>query len=106
PPSARPRAPPAPAVAKPTTLAAWRVGPGLSDDGRCCQGAPESMPKFIHLMEQIHAIVGKRVADVTALHGAYPGLVYFVADLTPAPIASDEYDGSTLTRAGIKAYMK
>jgi hypothetical protein len=96
----------APAVAKPTTLAAWRVGPGLSTDGRCCQGSPESMPKFIHLMEQIHAIVGNRLAYVTDFHGAYPGLVYFVADLNPAPIASDEYDGSTLTKAGVKAYLK
>ena len=41
------------------------------------------MPKFIHLMEQIHAIVGNRLAYVTDFHGAYPGLVYFVADLNP-----------------------
>ena len=59
------------------------------------------MPRFIHLMEQIHAIVGNRLAYVADFHGAYPGLVYFVADLNPAPIASDEYDGSTLTKAGI-----
>jgi hypothetical protein len=96
----------APAPGKPTTLAAWRVGPGLSDAARCCQSSPESMPKFVHLMEQIHAIVGNRLAYVTDFHGAYPGLVYFVADLNPAPIASDNYDGSTLTKSGVSAYMK
>jgi hypothetical protein len=96
----------APGSDKPATLAAWRVGPGLSGAARCCQGSPESMPKFIHLMEQIRAIVGNRLAYVTDFHGAYPGLVYFVADLNPAPIASDEYDGSTLTKSGIKAYLK
>ena len=46
------------------------------------------------------------LAYVTDFHGAYPGLLYFVADLNPAPIASDEYDGSTLTKAGVKAYLK
>jgi hypothetical protein len=89
----------------PTTLAGWRVGPGLSGAARCCQEGPVSMPKFIHLMEQIHAIVGDRTAYVTDFHGAYPGLVYFVADLNPAPTASEEYDGSTLTEPGIRAYL-
>jgi hypothetical protein len=87
------------------TLAGRRIGPGLSGAAQCCQGAPESMPGFIRLMEQIHAIVGNRMAYVANFHGAYPGLVYFVADLNPAPIASDEYDGSTLTQAGIVAYL-
>jgi hypothetical protein len=95
----------APPSNMPATLAARRVGPGLSGAAQCCQGAPESMPGFTRLMEQIHAIVGNRMAYVANFHGAYPGLVYFVADLNPAPIASDEYDGSTLTRAGIVAYL-
>jgi hypothetical protein len=95
----------APRPDAPATLAGWRVGPGLSDSAQCCQGSPESTPKFIHLMEEIHAIVGDRPAYVTNFHGAYPGLVYFVADLNPVPIASEEYDGSTLTKAGMKAYL-
>ena len=89
----------------PTTLAGWPVGPGLSGAARCCQEGPVSMPKFIHLMEQIHEIVGDRTAYVINFHGAYPGLVYFVADLNPAPTASEEYDGSTLTEPGIRAYL-
>jgi hypothetical protein len=95
----------APRSSPPQTLAALRVGPGLSDVAQCCQGAPESMPKFIHLMEEIHAIVGNRMAYVINFHGAYPGLVYFVADLNPPPIVAEEYDGSTLTKAGIRAYL-
>jgi hypothetical protein len=95
----------APRSGLPATLAGRRVGPGLSGAGQCCQGGPVSMREFIHLMEQIHAIVGDRTAYVVNFHGAYPGLVYFVADLNPAPISSDEYDGSTLTEPGIRAYL-
>jgi hypothetical protein len=94
-----------PPSSTPATLAARRIGPGLSGAAQCCQGAPESMPGFTRLMQQIHAIAGNRMAYVANFHGAYPGLVYFVADLNPAPIASDEYDGSTLTQAGISAYL-
>jgi len=94
-----------PRPAAPTTLAATRVGPGLSDAPQCCQGGPVSMGQFVHLMELIHVIVGNRVAYVANFHGAYPGLVYFVADLNPAPIASYEYDGSTLTESQLKAYL-
>ena len=91
--------------ASPATLAAQRVGPGLDDADRCCQSSPVSMPSFIHLMEQIHAIVGHRPAYVANFHGAYSGLVYFTADLTPVPIGTFEYDGSTLTEPQFKAYL-
>jgi hypothetical protein len=63
------------------------------------------MPRFIHLMEQIHAIVGDRPAYVANFHGAYVGLVYFTADLNPVPIGTFEYDGSTLTEPQFKAYL-
>ena len=64
------------------------------------------MPRFISVMDQLHAIIGNRTTYVVSFPGGYPGLVYFVADLNPAPIASDDYDGSTLTKAGVKAYLK
>jgi hypothetical protein len=89
----------------PATLAAQRVGPGLDDAGLCCQSTPVSMPRFVHLMEQIHAIVGDRPAYVANFHGAYTGLVYFTADLNPVPIGTFEYDGSTLTEPQLKAYL-
>jgi hypothetical protein len=89
----------------PTTLAGWRVGPGLSGAAQCCQGGPVSMGELVHLMERIHVIVGDRTAYVANFHGAYPGLVYFVADLNPAPISSYEYDGSTLTEPQMRAYL-
>jgi hypothetical protein len=95
-----------PRPAAPVTLAAARVGPGLGNAGLCCQSSPVSMPKFIHLMEEIHVIVGDRTAYVANFHGAYPGLVYFVADLNPAPIGGFEYDGSTLTASTWHAYLK
>ncbi|HEX3711584.1 MAG TPA: hypothetical protein VHV09_02220, partial [Trebonia sp.] len=97
---------PAPAASMPATLADMRVGPGLDDAGLCCQSSPVSMPKFIHLMEQVHAVVGDRMAYVANFHGAYTGLVYFVADLNPAPIGTFEYDGSTLTEAQLKVYLR
>ena len=58
--------------------------------------------------EQLHEgrvlVLGGTEIEYLA-EGAYPGLVYFVADLNPAPIAADEYDGSTLTEAGIQPYL-
>ena len=41
--------------------------------------------------QQIHAIVGNRVTYVADFPGGYPGSIYFVADLTPAPIPMDLY---------------
>lgn len=88
------------------TLAGQRVGAGVSGVAQCCQGAPESMSAFIRLMGQIHAIVGDRVAYVADFHGADPpGLVYFTADLTPPQAVLQSYDGSTLTEAGLTAYL-
>ena len=102
--------PPAPSVSAtplgPVTLAAERVGAGLASAGLCCQSSPESMPAFIHLMEQIHVLVGHRPAYVANFHGAYAGLVYFIADLNPVPIGTFEYDGSTLTQAQFNTYLK
>jgi hypothetical protein len=95
--------PPAPAQ---DTLAGQRVGAGVSGAAQCCQGAPESMSAFIQLMERIHVIVGDRTAYVADFHGASPpGLVYFAADLTPPQDVLQAYDGSTLTEAGLTAYL-
>jgi hypothetical protein len=91
--------------ALPATLASRRIGPGLDAAPQCCQGAPVSMADFIHLMERIHVLVGNRPAYVANFHGAYPGLVYFAADLNPVPIGSFQYDGSTLTATELKAYL-
>jgi hypothetical protein len=102
--------PPVPSVSGtplgPVTLAADRVGAGLATAGLCCQSSPVSMPAFIHLMEQIHVLVGHRPAYVANFHGAYTGLVYFIADLNPVPIGTFEYDGSTLTQAQFNSYLK
>lgn len=94
----------APPPGKPTTLAGERVGPGLDAATQCCQGAPVSMPSFIHLMDRIHTIVGNRTAYVANFHGEYPGLVYFGADLNLAPISSDPYS-SIETEPELKAFL-
>ena len=49
------------------------------------------MPPFLQLMNRIHKIVGNRVTYVVSVPDGYPGLVYFVADLNPAPIPEDPW---------------
>jgi uncharacterized membrane protein (UPF0136 family) len=94
----------APVAANPTTLAAQRVGPGLDHAPRCCQGAPVPMTDFIRLMQQIHATVGNRPAYVANFPNEYPGLVYFGADLNPAPVSSDPYS-SIETESELQAFL-
>jgi hypothetical protein len=79
------------ARAAPTTLAAQRVGAGAVDSLACCQLDPEPMPQFLTLANRIHAIIGDRVTYVADFPGGYPGAIYFVADLRPAPIPMDLY---------------
>jgi hypothetical protein len=74
-----------------TSLAAQRVGAGVLDSLRCCQRDPESMPSLLPLVNRIHAIVGSRVTYVADFPGGYPGAIYFLADLRPAPIPMDLY---------------
>jgi hypothetical protein len=93
-----------PPVGKPTTLAGQRVGPGLDDVSQCCQGSPVPMPEFIQLMERIHTIIGDRTAYVADFPGGYPGLVYFGADLNPAPVSSDP-NSSIETETELSAFL-
>lgn len=72
--------------ATPTTLAGQRVGAGLAEGIECCQFAYTSMPTFIQLMNHLHAIIGTRTTYVADFPDGYPGVIYFVADLNPAPI--------------------
>lgn len=78
-----------PQPSTPTTVAGQRVGPGLADVQSCCQRSTWSMPQFIQLMDRIHAIIASRVTYVVNFGSGYPGIIYFVADLTPAPIPLD-----------------
>jgi hypothetical protein len=70
----------------PATLADQRVGAGLADYRSCCQASTLPMQPFIRLMNELHAIIGSRTTYVASFRNGYPGLIYFVADLTPAPI--------------------
>ena len=72
------------APAAPPTIAGRRVGAGLAAARQCCQDASVPMPRFIAFMNQLHAIIGHRTTYVVSFPAGYPGLVYFVADLTPA----------------------
>jgi hypothetical protein len=73
------------------TLAARRVGPGLAGAPFCCDRLRVPMSEFINAMNRLHAIIGNRVTYVVDVRNGYPGLVYFVADLTPAPVLFDKY---------------
>jgi hypothetical protein len=88
----------------PTTLAASRVGAGLDRVPLCCQGSAVPMTKLVALMNRIHAIVGDRTAYVADFPHGYPGLVYFLADLTPAPVMADKYM-TILNEPQLTAYM-
>lgn len=63
------------------------------------------MGQFLALMNKIHAIVGSRTAYVASFPGGYPGLVYFVADLKPAPYPIDLHTMVFTTRQRM-AYMQ
>ena len=78
-----------PAPATPMTIAGQRAGAGLAAARQCCQAASVPMPRFISFMNQLHAIIGNRTTYVVSFPAGYPGVVYFVADLTPAPVPID-----------------
>jgi hypothetical protein len=86
------------------TLAARRIGTGLDTAPQCCQGPPVTMASFVSLMNHIHAIIGSRSTYVVDIAHAYPGFVYFVADLTPAPVTADKYM-TILNEPQFAAYM-
>lgn len=88
----------------PATLAAQRVGAGLATGDQCCEGSLVPMTKLIALMSRIHTILGDRTAYVADFPHADPGLVYFVADLTPAPVMADKYM-TVLNEPQLRAYL-
>jgi hypothetical protein len=58
-----------------------------------CIAAPGAarcrLARFISFMNQLHAIIGSRTTYVVSFPAGYPGVVYFVADLTSAPVPID-----------------
>ena len=93
-----------PAPAAPTTLAAQRIGAGLADAPQCCQGPALSMASLAADMQYIHTVIGNRTTYVADFPHGYPGFVYFVADLTPAPTMQDKY-GTILNQPQLNAYL-
>jgi hypothetical protein len=93
-----------PSPAAPTTLAAQRIGAGLADAPQCCQGPALSMASLARDMQYIHTVIGNRTTYVADFPHGYPGFVYFVADLTPAPTVQDKY-GTILNQPQLNAYL-
>ena len=93
---------PLPAAA--ATVAGRRVGASLETLRHCCQAGSVPMPRFIAFMNQLHAIIGSRVTYVVSFPAGYPGIVYFVADLTPAPVPVDEHT-MVLNQPQYRAYL-
>jgi hypothetical protein len=76
----------APAPAQPRSPAERRIGPGLAATPICCTASTVTMPQLAAFMDRLHGIIGDRPTYVASFSDAYPGLVYFLADLRPAPI--------------------
>jgi hypothetical protein len=93
-----------PQADQPATLAARRVGTGLAEAPSCCQFGHQSMQSFIARMNRLHALIGNRASYVVDVPDGYPGLVYFVADLTPAPFQYDKHT-TVLNVPQLQAYM-
>jgi hypothetical protein len=73
----------------PLTVADQRVGPGLWNRWNCCQTVRTPMKILVGLANHLHAIIGNRVTYVENFMAGYPGAIYFVADLRPAPTPLD-----------------
>ena len=82
---------------QPATVAARRIGAGLDRD--------PALAPFVPLMNRIHAVVRNRTAYVADFPDGYPGLVYFVADLMPAPVLADKYM-AVFTEPQLTAYLE
>ena len=89
---------------QPATLAARRVGTGLAEAPKCCQFGHQSMQSFIAKMNRLHTLIGNRASYVVDVPDGYPGLIYFVADLTPAPFQYDKHT-TVLNVPQLQAYM-
>jgi len=94
-----------PATAPPATLAAQRVGAGLWASPACCNRHSEPMSAFLRLGNELHRLIGNRATYVVSFEGGYPGMLYFIADLRPAPFPLD-FDTMVLNAAQARAYEK
>ncbi len=88
----------------PVTMAGRRVGAGLDAALVCCQKSTLAMPGFVRLMNRIHSLIGNRVTYVTDFPHGYPGVIYFVANLNPAPIPV-EPGTMVLNSAQLRSYI-
>src|SRR5260370_22297750 len=93
-----------PQAGQPAPLAARRVGTGLAEAPKCCQFGHQSMQSFIAKMNRLHTLIGNRASYVVDVPDGYPGLIYFVADLTPAPFPYDKHT-TVLNVPQLHAYM-
>ena len=71
-----------------------RATPFLADEPFAASGSEMSMRAAIDFASEVHAIVGDRKTYVGGLGGMWSGLLYFLADLTPAPYP---FDADTMT---------
>jgi hypothetical protein len=94
-----------PAPAPPGTLAAQRIGTGLWAGPSCCQHYSEPMSDFIQLGDELRATIGNRTTYVVGFPAGYPGIIYFIAGLRPAPVPLDEHT-MILTAAQANAFEK
>jgi len=61
----------------------------LSDEPMLAPGSGLSVRSFLDLASELHETVGQRKTYIGPLGSVYTGLLYFMADLTPAPYPLD-----------------
>jgi hypothetical protein len=63
------------------------------------------MSDFIQLGDELRATIGNRTTYVVGFPAGYPGIIYFIAGLRPAPVPLDEHT-MILTAAQANAFEK
>jgi len=61
----------------------------LRDEPVLAQNSGMSMRQFLTFASELHDIVGQRKTYIAYIGNVYTGLIYFMADLTPAPYPLD-----------------
>lgn len=80
---------PLPAGIPAGSVAAARIGDATLRQPTCCTKTHVPMIRFVRFMDRLHAVVGGRRTFVDAAPIVTPPVVYFLADLRPAPFMQD-----------------
>jgi hypothetical protein len=80
---------PSPSVAYDGRVAFKRATALLRDEPELASNSGMSMREFLAAASELHDVVGQRKTYIAYIGNVYTGLLYFMADLTPAPYPLD-----------------